>query len=160
MTKVFDFSALFSSPGLSILREEGEKISGHDGDHTKWLGFTLLPDSDAFDRRLGEIRESEIVLPAAAEKRNGIPPITPARAFRSASKPLQSDRKQANGSALLEVVDYGILKTARKATASARRDMAGSGAYGRWEELQLRHDRLMSEMQHVESRLAQLSSSK
>lgn len=156
----FDFSALFSSPGLSILRN-----SGPDETDLRWLGFTSLPSADAFDARDADIDESQLL--PAARPANAIAaayPSTPARSSAPPNNNYSSTRPRQNVQALQEVVTYGILKTAKKATAKATRRHALaaedplSPVRSRLPELERRHEDLLSRIQDLESRYNDLFS--
>lgn len=155
----FDFSALFSSPGLSILRN-----AGPDETDLRWLGFTFLPDAHAFDARPSDINESHLL--PEAQRHNAAAaayPTTPARSSVPPKNMHSSTRPRQNVQALQEVVTYGILKTAKKATATAARRRASasqdeplSPVRSRLPDLEKRHEDLLSRISDLENRYTDL----
>lgn len=110
----------------------------------------MRPD-DIAERQL--LPEAQPVKPAAFAF-----PTTPARSSGPAPNPHTGTRGRQKVQALQEVVTYGILKTAKKASAkkagrNARdRDAQMSPLQSRLPDLEKRHDDLLSRISDLESR--------
>lgn len=155
LSKGFDFSALFSSPGLSILRdnEEDARLSKEH-----WLGFSHLPSADAFDLRPGDISRSQL-RKAGMSIAASAPafPCTPARTSVSPYAIGSTTKRRQNVEGLKEIVTYGILKTAKKASAATvKRRQRGRHAQGGTDTLETRQKKLVAEMDSIDQRLKDL----
>ena len=147
VTQVFDFSALFSSPSLDILKESGRALS--KSSLRDDLGWTVLPDEHAFDVIPGEIPGRRI--PKSLRFSGGAAHnVTPARKASPVDKCTTSTRrKHANASALQEAAEFAILRTARKSAATSRHISSDSGPDV--DTLLKRHEQLVSEIRRVET---------
>ena len=148
-TKVFDFSALFSSPGLSVFRQEAQ-ISL---DPTAWLGFTLLPEPNFFCKKADEISLDKLYFQAGGgQTPSSVPPCTPARSSVSPRIEASSHkRKQANANAMQEIVNYGILKTAQKAPRRKSEMPVPQIPQSPTSSLERRHRQLLTDIENIES---------
>jgi len=154
----FDFSALFSSPGLSILRN-----TGPDETDLRWLGFTFLPEKDDFEKRPSEITKDQLI---KDEDNTGAVasayPTTPARSSVPMYDLHSGTRPRQNARALQEVVTYTILRTARKASASSSRKVAPpveeapSPVRSKLPELEKRHEDLLARITKIETKYKSL----
>lgn len=154
----FDFSALFSSPGLSILRN-----TVHDEVDLRWLGFTYLPEKDDFERRAGDITQDQLLprsqsVPALASAY----PTTPARSSNPPNNLYSSTRPRENIRALQEVATYTVLRTARKSSAVQTHRQPNpvegpvSPLNSRLPELEQRHEDLLARISSIETRYKHL----
>lgn len=153
----FDFSALFSSPGLSILRN-----AGPDEADLRWLGFTFLPEKGYFDMLDGEITEDQL-LPGFQHNQAPVTayPTTPARSSATYNAKGSGMRSRENIRALQEVATYTILRTARKASAGPRKvpphiDEFIPPIRSRFSQLERRHEKLLASISNIESRYKNL----
>lgn len=154
LSKGFDFSALFSSPGLSILRENKEdaRIAKE-----KWLGFTHVPDSEAFDARKDDITRSQLKKPIVAVAPTPGYPCTPARSSVSPYAIGSTTKRRQNLEGLKEIVTYGILKTAKKAgAATVRRQQQRQARVDQFDELESRQKELVHSIGSIEQRYKDL----
>lgn len=123
-SKAFDFSALFSSPGLSILRPERDSAATD----TRWLGFTYLLDPGGIAQLGGlPVALEQLRLHPAGVAAKNQHLTTPARSSVSPwSQQSSKQRRHQKASGLKEVVNYGILRTAKKASVAATKVTAKS----------------------------------
>jgi hypothetical protein len=150
----FDFSALFSSPGLSILRN-----TGPDETDLRWLGFTHLPGKDEFEKKAGEISQSQLLpdLQPVIAMATAYP-TTPARSSAPLHNMHTGIRPRENARALQEIVTYTILRTARKASAVPFRKQVlpvaepVSPVRSRLPELEKRHEDLLARISNIETK--------
>lgn len=155
LSKGFDFSALFSSPGLSILRENKQ-----DGQAAKekWIGFTYLPPADAFDARPGDITRAQLRKGASVTATAMAAfPCTPARSSVSPYAIGSSTKRRQNVEGLKEIVTYGILKTAKKASAATvKRQQRDEPSKRELNDLEARQRRLLNNIDAIDKRYQEL----
>lgn len=134
MPKAFDFSAFFSSPGLSALRSQ-QTSSSHPPASEQWIGFTYLPEPE-------DLSSSLFRHAALAQTVEGSSPavlnrfLTPARPpSRSMSKSstvasgLTSTKKRrplTDLEAFNEVLEYGVLSVKRRQTRASPHPFSAS----------------------------------
>lgn len=127
MPKAFDFSAFFSSPGLSALRSQQQSSSTHIKPTEQWIGFTHLPTADEFRNLL---YRHELLSRAADHSPRVNQYLTPARPpSRSTSRSTSATpgisttakkrRPVTDLEAFNEVLEYGVLSVKRRQTPSS-----------------------------------------
>jgi hypothetical protein len=153
-SKGFDFSALFSSPGLSILRDDKDDSQQFK---EKWVGFTYLAAPDAFDARSDDITRVQLKTSIGGSTPAPAYPCTPARSSVSPYGIASTTKRRHNVEGLKEIVTYGILKTAKKAgAATVKKRQQAQTRTNELDALDARQRKLLSDVGGLEARYKEL----